>query len=116
MAVAVLRRARLYSGTLGTSANTAIYTAGSAPADGSAKVTFRFTICNKTASAATATLGLGTTSTPTAFILNGYSVAANDTLVMDVSFDLMGTEVLSAWAGTGSALDINVTGVVASDT
>lgn len=112
MAVSVLRRKRFFSGTLGTTANTVVFTAGTAPADGAAKATFTFTLANKTSSAATATVQVTSSQIN---IVNAISIAGNDTYVHGVAVDLMGGETLLAWSNTSSAIDMCAMGFEASD-
>jgi len=114
--MAIGRRKRFYSGTLSTTLTTALVTAGSAPSDGSAKASFHFTVANKTGSAANVTLAVADSGgSVLAYLLNTFPIPANDTYVHSDTVDLMGGEKLIGGAGTGSALDLNVTGVEAAD-
>lgn len=113
--MAIGRRKRFYSGTLGTSVADLV-TAGTAPTDGSAKASFHFTVANKTGTAANVTLAVANNaSTVLAYLLHTFPIPAYDAYVHSETVDLLGGEKLVGFAGTASALDLNVMGVEASD-
>lgn len=113
--LSVARRKRLYTGTLGAVANTVVYTAPTAPTDGSAAATFIFTACNKTNGAITVNMGVDNGSTLQGYLYNAYSIPANDTLVHGIDIDLMGGERIQAWASSGVSIDLNITGIEVKD-
>lgn len=108
--LAVGRRKRLASGSCPTSLTT-VYTAPTAPTDGSAAAIGTLTICNSNASAQTVSVYVA----GVAYIYNGYSIPANDTLVHNMDIDLQGGETLQIIAST-TGLYYNFTGTVVSDT
>lgn len=92
---------RLYKGTAGTSATTA-YTV---PAS-TTTIVKNIVLTNKTASAATATITIAGIE-----VINNYSVAANDTVVIDLSLVMSATETITVLAGTASAINVYISGV-----
>lgn len=91
----------LYSGTLGTASAT-LYTV---PASTTAIIK-EIVLCNKTASAATATITFDGIN-----IVNGKSIASNDTLVIELHSILATTKILAGLAGTDAAIDCFVSGI-----
>jgi hypothetical protein len=92
---------KLYAGTPGTTSAT-LYTA---PAS-TKTIVKSLVIGNTTTTAATITInfaGIG--------LVNAYSVAANDTVVIDLSLVLETTETITALQGTASALRLHISGV-----
>lgn len=92
---------RLYKGTAGTTASTA-YTV---PAS-TTTIVKNIVLTNKTASEATITITIAGTE-----IVYGYSVAANDTVVIDLSLVMNATETITVQSGTTSAINVYISGV-----
>jgi hypothetical protein len=91
----------LGKGTLGTSSGT-LYTAPSAT-----KVIIKeMSLCNKTASAATATILFDGVN-----ICADHSIAANDTLLLPMHHIIEATKLITGLAGTGSAIDYYISGI-----
>jgi hypothetical protein len=93
--------------TLTTSAASALYTV---PAGYSAIIK-QFVVTNISASAATFTFYVNTASASNA-LFSGTSVAANDTVIVNLSQVLTTGETLRALASVGSALNLTVSGVI----
>lgn len=92
---------KLYAGTPGTTSTT-LYTA---PAS-TKTIVKSVVIGNTTGTNATLTVnfaGIG--------LINAYSVAPNDTVVIDLSLVLETGETITALQGTSSALNVHVSGV-----
>lgn len=92
--------------TLTTSASSALYTV---PA-GYTAIIKQIVVTNTTSSVATFTFYIGTASAGNA-LFSGTSVAANDTVIINLSQVLSATETLRALASTGTALNLTVSGV-----
>jgi len=92
---------RFYKGTVGTTAST-VYTV---PASTSAIVS-NIVLINKTGSAATVTVTVAGIE-----IVASYSVAANDTVVIDLSLFMNTGETITVQAGTANAINIYISGV-----
>jgi len=104
----------IISQQLGTS-EVAVYTV---PAATSVKVS-QGTICNITGSAVTVYLSIvktgGTVGDGTHRIVSGYSLAANDTLALAdyIGGAMLGPgDIIAAYAGTATAVDLVITGTV----
>ena len=93
--------------TLTTSAASALYTVPS----GYSAIIKQFVVTNISASAATFTFYVGTASASNA-LFSGTSVAANDTVIINLSQVLSTGETLRALASTNSALNLTVSGVI----
>lgn len=91
----------IYKGTLGT-ASTTLYTV---PASTTAIIK-EIILCNKTASAATATITFDSWN-----IVAAKSIAANDTLVIELHSILETGKILAGLAGTASAIDCFISGI-----
>ena len=91
----------LYGGTLGTASAT-LYTV---PASTTAIIK-EIVLCNKTASAATATITFDGIN-----IVAAKSIAANDTLVIELHSIFAATKILAGLSGTASAIDCFVSGI-----
>ena len=91
----------LYSGTLGTVSGT-LYTV---PALTTAIIK-EIVLCNKTTTAATATITFDGIN-----IVSAKSIAANDTLVIELHSILATTKILAGLAGTATAIDCFVSGI-----
>ncbi|WP_240371681.1 hypothetical protein [Anoxybacteroides rupiense] len=92
---------RLYKGTAGTTSSTA-YTV---PANATTIVK-NIVLTNKTGSAATITITIAGTE-----VICGCPVAANDTVVIDLSLVMSATEAIAVQAGTADAINIYISGV-----
>jgi len=92
---------KLASGTLGTSSGT-LYTAGA----GVTAIVKEITLCNKTGTAATATILFDGVNIATA-----HSIAANDTLLLPMRSIVEATKLITGLAGTGSAIDYYISGI-----
>ena len=98
---------RLISPTsLTTSASTALYTV---PA-GYTAIVKQIVVTNTTGTAATFTMYIGAASAGNA-LFSGTSVAANDTVIINLSQVLGTGEILRALSGTNAALNLTVSGV-----
>ena len=104
----------LLSQQLGT-ADTALYTV---PAGQSVKVS-QGTLCNVTGNTVTVYLSVvkagGTVGDGTHRVISGYSLAANDTLSLGefIGGHMLGPgDIVAAYAGTASAVDIVLSGTV----
>lgn len=64
---------------------------------------------NKTGSAATITITIAGVE-----VVNNYSVAANDTVVIDLSLVMSATETITVQAGTANAINVYISGVEVS--
>ncbi|MED5042764.1 hypothetical protein P9848_12600 [Geobacillus stearothermophilus] len=95
---------RLYKGTAGTSVTTA-YTV---PAS-TTTIVKNIVMTNKTGSAATITITIAGVE-----VVNNYSVAANDTVVIDLSLVMSATETITVQAGTANAINVYISGVEVS--
>lgn len=95
---------KLGSGTLTTSSAT-LYTA---PASTQAIVKC-ITLCNKTSSAATATITFDSVN-----IINTHSIAAYDSLVVPLTHIIEAEDLIAGLAGTGSAIDYYISGMEVS--
>jgi len=93
--------------TLTTSAASALYTVPT----GYSAIIKQFVVTNISASAATFTFYVNTASASNALFSNT-SVAANDTVIINLSQVLTTGEVLRALASTNSALNLTVSGVI----
>jgi hypothetical protein len=93
--------------TLTTSASSALYTVPT----GYSAIIKQLVVTNITGTAATFTFYIGTVSASNA-IFSGTSVAANDTVIVNLSQVLTTGETLRALASTGSALNLTVSGVI----
>lgn len=89
----------LYAGTLGTS-STSLYNASNKT------LVKEIIICNKTATAATATITFDGKT-----IIGGKSIAANDTLIVPLNSIVEATKAITGLAGTASAIDCYISGV-----
>ncbi len=92
---------RLYKGTAGTSATTA-YTVPT----NTTTIVKNIVMTNKTGSAATITITIAGVE-----VVNNYSVAANDTVVIDLSLVMSATETITVRAGTANAINVYISGV-----
>jgi hypothetical protein len=93
--------------TLTTSAASALYTVPT----GYSAIIKQFVVTNISASAATFTFYVNTASASNA-LFSGTSVAANDTVIINLSQVLTTGEILRALASTNSALNLTVSGVI----
>lgn len=114
--MAVGRRKHIASGTLGTTLADMV-TAGTAPTDGSAKLSVTaMVLCNKTAAAVTVDVARADSGgNVLAYILKGMTIPANDSYVHTAAIDLMGGQKLRGLASAASAVDYDLSGVEASD-
>ena len=92
---------------LTTSAASALYTVPT----GYSAIIKQLVVTNTTGTAATFTFYIGTASAGNA-LFSGTSVAANDTVIINLSQVLTTGETLRALASTGSALNLTVSGVL----
>ena len=92
---------------LTTSASSALYTVPT----GYSAIIKQLVVTNTTGTAATFTFYIGAASAGNA-LFSGTSVAANDTVIINLSQVLTTGEVLRALASTGSALNLTVSGVL----
>jgi hypothetical protein len=92
---------KLYAGTPGTSSAT-LYTT---PAT-TKTIVKSLVIGNTTSAIATITINFAGVG-----LVNTYSVAANDTVIIDLSLVLETTETIAALQGTASALRLHISGV-----
>ena len=98
---------RLISPTsLTTSASTALYTVPT----GYTAIIKQIVVTNTTGTAATFTMYIGAASAGNA-LFSGTSVAANDTVIINLSQVLGTGEILRALSGTNAALNLTVSGV-----
>jgi hypothetical protein len=98
---------RLISPTsLTTSASTALYTVPT----GYTAIVKQIVVTNTTGTAATFTMYIGAASAGNA-LFSGTSVAANDTVIINLSQVLGTGEILRALSGTNAALNLTVSGV-----
>ena len=98
---------RLISPTsLTTSASTALYTVPT----GYTAIVKQIVVTNTTGTAATFTMYIGAVSAGNA-LFSGTSVAANDTVIINLSQVLGTGEILRALSGTNAALNLTVSGV-----
>jgi hypothetical protein len=93
--------------TLTTSASSALYTVPT----GYSAIIKQLVVTNITGTAATFTFYIGSASAGNA-LFSGTSVAANDTVIINLSQVLTTGEILRALASTGSALNLTVSGVI----
>ena len=93
--------------TLTTSASSALYTVPT----GYSAIIKQLVVTNTTGTAATFTFYIGAASAGNA-LFSGTSVAANDTVIINLSQVLTTGETLRALASTGSALNLTVSGVL----
>ena len=93
--------------TLTTSASSALYTVPT----GYSAIIKQLVVTNITGTAATFTFYIGTASAGNA-LFSGTSVAANDTVVINLSQVLTTGETLRALASSNSALNLTVSGVI----
>ena len=93
--------------TLTTSASSALYTVPT----GYSAIIKQLVVTNITGTAATFTFYIGAASAGNA-LFSGTSVAANDTVIINLSQVLTTGEVLRALASVGSALNLTVSGVL----
>jgi hypothetical protein len=93
--------------TLTTSASSALYTVPT----GYSAIIKQLVVTNITGTAATFTFYIGAASAGNA-LFSGTSVAANDTVIINLSQVLTTGETLRALASTGSALNLTVSGVL----
>ena len=93
--------------TLTTSAASALYTVPT----GYSAIIKQLVVTNTTGTAATFTFYIGAASAGNA-LFSGTSVAANDTVIINLSQVLTTGEVLRALASTNSALNLTVSGVL----
>lgn len=93
--------------TLTTSAASALYTVPT----GYSAIIKQFVVTNISASAATFTFYINTASASNA-LFSGTSVAANDTVIINLSQVLTTGETIKALASVGSALNLTVSGVL----
>lgn len=107
--MAIGRRKRVGNGTLTTSLTT-ILTAGTAPTDGSAKLTLRLALCNYHTAAVTVDVTVAGK-----YLLKGFPIPSGDTYVHPDSIDLMGGETLQALASVASVVDWHAFGVEAAN-
>lgn len=91
---------RLYKGTAGTSVNTAYKVPGS-----TTTIVKNIVMTNKTGSAATITITIAGVE-----VVNNYSVAANDTVVIDLSLVMNATETITVQSDTANAINIYISG------
>ncbi|MEU6582735.1 hypothetical protein [Nocardia sp. NPDC046763] len=104
----------LQSGQLGTTADATIYTAA---ASTSVKITTAV-VCNTTGSAATVSVGVckaGQTAGAANRVVSGYSLAAGDSLSLSAYLNgaMLGPgDFITAYAGTASAVNLIITGIV----
>ena len=93
--------------TLTTSASSALYTVPT----GYSAIIKQLVVTNTTGTAATFTFYIGAASAGNA-LFSGTSVAANDTVIINLSQVLATGETLRALASVGSALNLTVSGVI----
>lgn len=93
--------------TLTTSASSALYTVPT----GYSAIIKQLVVTNITGTAATFTFYINTASASNA-LFSGTSVAANDTVIINLSQVVTTGETLRALASTGSALNLTVSGVI----
>lgn len=91
----------LFGGTLTTS----LVTLATSSA-GVTTIIKEITICNKTASSVTVSIGIGSR-----FLLYNKPIAANDTIVIALSTVVPTGTAITGSAGTVSAVDIGISGV-----
>lgn len=91
----------LASGTLGTSSTTLYTVPGS-----TTTIVKEIVLCNKTGSAATATITFDGKN-----IVAAKSIPANDTLVIPLSSVIAAGKIIAGLAGTASAIDYYISGV-----
>jgi len=91
----------LYSGTLGT-ASASLYTV---PAS-TTTIIKEIILCNKTSSAVTATITFDGIN-----IVGGKSIAANDTLVIELHSILLAGKIIAGLSNTASAVDCFISGI-----
>ncbi|MED5042387.1 hypothetical protein P9848_10495 [Geobacillus stearothermophilus] len=92
---------RLFKGTAETTSTT-VYTV---PAS-TTTIVKNIVLTNKTANDATITITIAGTG-----VVYGYSVAANDTVVIDLSLVMNATETITVQSGTANAINIYISGV-----
>jgi hypothetical protein len=92
--------------SLTTSASTALYTVPT----GYTAIVKQIVVTNTTGTAATFTMYIGAASAGNA-LFSGTSVAANDTVIINLSQVLGTGEILRALSGTNAALNLTVSGV-----
>ena len=112
--MAVGRRKRLAGGSLTTTTLTTIFTAGAAPADGSARASVKVNFSNVGAAAVTIYLG----GPVNAQLIYGQSLPVGGTIQWptDGYFDMMGGETLQLQLSAANRVDYMVYGVEATDT
>jgi hypothetical protein len=89
----------LYGGTLGTGSAT-LYTATNKA------IVKEIILCNKTASAATATITFDGKS-----VIGAKSIAANDTLIIPLNSVIESGKIIAGLSGTASAIDCYISAV-----
>ncbi|MEK4883490.1 hypothetical protein NST81_01995 [Bacillus sp. FSL W8-0223] len=92
---------RLYKGTSDTTSTTA-YTVP----ENTTTIVKNIVLTNKTPSAATITIAVAGTE-----VVYGYFVAANDTVVIDLSLVMNATETITVQSDTANAVNIYISGV-----
>lgn len=106
----------LYSGQIGTTSATTLYTV---PSNTTTKVA-TMSLCNTTGSAVTVTVHLlqsGQTADGTHSVVSAYSLGAGDTLSLRdyIGGAMLATgEAIAVTVGTASAVDVVITGAVSS--
>jgi hypothetical protein len=94
---------KLASGTLADSSGT-LYTATAVQA-----IVKSITLCNKTDTAATATITFDSVN-----VINTHSIAAYDSLVIQMTHIIESGDIIAGEAGTASAIDYYISGVEVS--
>ena len=73
--------------------------------DSTTTIVKNIVMTNKTGSAATITITIAGVE-----VVNNYSVAANDTVVIDLSLVMNATETITVQSGTANAINIYISG------
>ena len=92
---------RLFKGTAETTSTT-VYTVP----ESTTTIVKNIVLTNKTANNAKITITIAGTE-----VICGYSVAANDTVVIDLSLVMNATETITVQSGTANAINIYISGV-----
>lgn len=94
---------KFYAGTPTTGSWTTVYTVPS----GKQAIIKNITLCNTTGSTATIGIGAATFS----IVSSGYSINANDTVVLDLSVVLDAGQTITVTQGTANAIHVHISGV-----
>jgi hypothetical protein len=109
--MAIGRRKLLAQGALSTTGSTTVYTAGAAPADGSAAATIT---AGRLANASGSPVAVTATVNAQSYLLYQYNIPANSWVDLPV-VDLMGGATLALTASVANVLNYTLSGVEAKD-